>query len=425
MTTLQRDHQYFTRRRDREHGSVLALFVFAIFFLLMCLALAVDLGAAYFASSTLTKAADAGALAAARYGMGDSVDAEDLAESVAAANFPLANIDAEYEATVSYPGIDTIRVTVQASSEVPTFFGKVLQRDSLPIHTTSEATRYPLDMSLVLDISGSLEDEGVFDDMQEAAQAFVGFFNEDLDQIGLVSYSQHAREHLSIQKYFMDAINSEIDELEAIAYTNIEEALRVGREQLDAAPERDASVRILVLFTDGRTNAFADEFYVDQDSPAPEYYDGIISTTNSGASGFRGFYEQDTGNVITGFNSATGDTITCDPDCSSAAFEPVELPGGASVTGSKILELAVEQAEEQAEMIRLSGYTIYTVALGNVAAADVYDTPDLDFLTRLANEDGIVDSTQNEGAMLYTENASDLEDVFAQLADRILTRLTK
>jgi hypothetical protein len=49
------------------------------------------------------------------------------------------------------------------------------------------------------------------------------------------------------------------------------------------------------------------------------------------------------------------------------------------------------------EMIRLSGYTIYTVALGNVAASDVYDTPD----------------------------ASDLEDVFAQLVDRILTRLTR
>ncbi len=425
MTILNTKTSRNTRMRSHERGAVMALFVSAIFFLLTCLALAVDLGAAYFASSTLTKAADAGALAAARYGLGDGVDAKNLAEKVAAANFPLQNIEAEYEAVVSYPGTDTIRVSVSAKSDVPTFFSQLLKRESIPISTVSEATRYPLDMSFVLDVSGSLESAGVFDDMQDAAKTFVSFFNESLDQVGLVAYSQAAEEHYPIQKNFQSSMKSKIDDLESIYYTNIEEGLRVGKLQLDDAADRANAIKILVLFTDGRTNAFADEFYMNLSSPKPQYYTGVITTTNSGAY-VTGFYEQDGGRRIKYFSSSSGDAVTCSPECYDTSNDlPDELPGNLSVTGSNVLDIALSQAEGQASAIRGAGYTIYTVALGNQSASDVYDTPDLAFLKRLANEDGIANGSQPEGAMLFAPTASELEDVFSQLADRILTRLTK
>ena len=61
----------------------------------------------------------------------------------------------------------------------------------------------------------------------------------------------------------------------------------------------------------------------------------------------------------------------------------------------------------------------------DAAAGNPLDQPDLDLLRRIANEDGIVDGSQPVGMMIFAPRPEDLDEVFAQLADRILTRLTR
>ncbi|MFQ5343679.1 MAG: hypothetical protein ACE5F6_19225, partial [Anaerolineae bacterium] len=103
---------------------------------------------------------------------------------------------------------------------------------------------------------------------------------------------------------------------------------------------------------------------------------------------------------------------------------PIRLPDGQRVSNANITDISIAQTEEWANVIRNAGYTIYAVALGNPYASAAAQ-PDLALLRRLANEKGRVSRSQPEGEMLFAPSAAELEDVFAKLASRLLTRLTQ
>jgi hypothetical protein len=87
--------------------------------------------------------------------------------------------------------------------------------------------------------------------------------------------------------------------------------------------------------------------------------------------------------------------------------------------------MGADQSEAWANTVRAAGYTIFTIGLGNPGATDPGDVPDLDFLRRIANEDGISDSDQPKGELLFAPSPEELSGAFATLADRIITRLTR
>jgi Flp pilus assembly protein TadG len=421
----ERNTQSRYQGKQRERGAVIVLFSFVMTSMLMALGLAVDLGAAYIASSSMSKAVDAGALAGARFSAGSMIDIRDLAIEVASANLSGINMPVEYEATVTIPTIDTLRVKLTAHTETETFFAKIMGAHKMNIRGYSEATRFPLDMSLVLDLSYSLERNDAFDEMQTAANGFVGYFNDQVDQVGLVTYSTWAEEQAALEKNFKDSLTSMISGLSAITDTNIEEGLRLAKAQMDAAPDRENAVKVVVLFTDGRPTAFADNFYMDLSAPRPEYYDGIVATYISGSS-VRGLFEGPDGDKIRYFSSSSGNPVLTSNGSGLTSYHlPAELPGGEQLNGDNIRQIGADQSEAWANTIRNAGYTIYTVGLGNPDAEYEGDAPDLDFLRRIANEGGIVDGNQPKGSLMFAPTPTELDAVFAQLADRILTRLTR
>jgi Flp pilus assembly protein TadG len=412
--------------RKNERGAIMLLFGMAVLSLFLVSALALDMGSAYVTTASLSKAVDAGALAGARYTMKGESIMQDVINQVATANYGVsdnAQYEPTYQITIWQPALDTTRVRVEGATKAPTYFSKLIGREEIPVTALAEATRYPLDMSLVLDLSYSLERNNAFDDMQDAASGFLEYFDDNIDRFGLVTYSTWGEERMPLQKLFKNTGQSIIDSLSAISDTNIEEGIRLAKAQLDVASPRTEALKIMVLFTDGRPTAFADEFTMEPGNNNPTTYDGVVATYISGSS-YRGLFQTGDGYKIDYFDGA-GQPVLVANGSSASSPKPSELPGGASVNGQNIRALGADQAEAWANTVRSAGYTIFAIALGNPNATSEGDTPDLDFLARIANADSIVSSDQPKGELLFSPTPSELEATFAMLADRIITRLTR
>jgi len=411
--------------RDNERGAILAMLAASLVFVFLAIGIAVDIGTAYVRTMSLSKAVDAGALAGARYTMHGESEMREIIAKVAASNFGVADADNEYGAnyaiSIWHPSADTTRVRVDGTTASPALFSRVIGREDMQVRVSAEATRYPLDMSLILDLSGSLERNGAFDDMQRAARNFLEYFDDNIDQFGLVTYSTWAEERMPVQKHFKATGQGIIDTLSAITDTNIEEGLRVAHEQLNTAWPRQEALKIAVLFTDGRSTAFAENLEMPSGTN-PAWYEGIAAAYISGTS-YRGLFRISDGRKILSFSG--GVPVTAPNSSTSASPKPKSLPGGLTVNGTNIRTVAAAQAEAQANAIRAAGYSIYTIGLGNPSATDPGDVPDLAFLRRIANEDGIVSGDQPKGELLFAPSPTELDATFRLLADRIITRLTR
>jgi Flp pilus assembly protein TadG len=427
------------KRDDRKQkGVVLVVCVMALVTLLLATALVVDLGIGHVTLGQLSQAADAGALAGARHTKSGTAQVKSLATSVAKANF---GGSAAYSVTVDQPSVDTTRVRVEGETTRPTFFARLMDRESIDIATLSEATRFPLDLSLVLDVSLSLEWADAFDDLQAAASGFLDAFDDLTDQVGIVAYSTWGWEVMSIRKNFRSTGKTAINALQPISDTNIEEGLRLGKGQIDGAPVRPKALKIMVLFTDGIATAFADNFRMDgpnsdcsadawpavstTDSDAdgiPDCFNGAMAGYQDGG-GFRGIFRRDNGLKVIGFTGGLPRTTSNMSGTDSPV--PRRLQGGNSVTGANILAEADVQALAWANAARAAGYTIYCIGLGDPNASHSWEVPDQDFLKRIANVKGMTNSAQPKGEMFFTPTPAELAKTFATLADRILTRLTQ
>ncbi len=398
-----------------ENGSALLLAAFSVVVMLLMVGLTVDLGGAYVTHARLSKAVDAGALAGVRHIQLTDAQVHQNVLKMVNANYR-GRVPATFDVQITRPSADATRVTVAATTKAPTFFAKLIGQSNVNVAAVAAATRYPLDLSFALDVSGSLQQQGVFGDMQDASSNFLDYFDDDTDQLGLVIYSTSAEEKMSIRKNFKFQGKSEIAALRPLSWTNTEEALRLAKVQLDTAPQRPDATKIVVLFTDGRPTAFRDSFEMaGPPSEEPAQFDGVVA----GVSDFGGLYQWQDGRRVGSFLGGL-------PVLGSGRSpEPQVLPGPAAVNGANIRALGIAQSEAWADQLRAAGYTVYAIALGNPMASDPLAQPDLPFLQRLANAGGISDPLQPRGEMLFAPNAAALEQTFVKLADRILLRLTQ
>jgi Flp pilus assembly protein TadG len=411
--------------RSNERGAVLAMMAAAIILLCLTVGISVDIGTAYVRTMSLSKAVDAAALAGARYTTRGEAEMRKIMEGVAASNFGSAEDDdygANYKITITHPSTDTTRVRVDGVSVAPALFARIIGRGDAPIRVSAEATRYPLDMSLVLDLSGSLERNDAFDDMQVAARGFFDHFDDNVDQFGIVTYSTWAEEKMPVKKNFTSTGKSIIDGLSAISDTNIQEGLRLGKVQLDAAMPRQEALKFVVLFTDGQSTAAADT-YTMPSGTTPKTYNGVVATYVSGSS-YRGLFQISDGLKIIKFSSSGVPTLTTNSS-STASPKPTTLPNGKSVSGDNIRSFAATKDLEEARKIRRAGYTIFCIGLGNPNATTAGDAPDLDHLRKITNENGIIDGNETQGELLFAPSPTELEATFTLLAERIITRLTR
>ena len=412
-------------------------------------ATAIDLGLGWVARARLNKAVDAAALGAVKFAATmtgattDQIEDEmrSKAQVVGEANLP----NATFDTIITTDGDDVTNVRVEGHHTIATIFGRFLGVSTLSVAAAAEVVRYPLDLSLVLDVSYSMVRSNSFATMIDAAKSFVTLFDEDHDQLGVVAFGTAAFEVYPIQKRFKSgtAVTDALDAMVPYSDTNMMHGIQLGHTQLLAAPKRgtgDGPRRIvMVLFTDGRPNAFTATMtnFTQPECPAatpPASYEAAISAyatdAADGSSPVRALAEpQLQGNTrrISCFsdNGAGGVDVTYTEELRPPPYSPMPalLPNGDPTDGVHVRSYAATLARSAASAARANHATIYVVGLGNPTGA-AWDVPDETLLKQIANQDGTEDADQTQGAEFFAPDKTALKQMFEQVAMRVLTRVT-
>lgn len=382
-------------RNDR--GAVLALVAVSMVVLLGIGGLALDSARGYLTKARLARAVDAAVLAGARsLRLGEDV-ARQRAIDIAVLNGANGD-DLDVIFGVNAEGEQTIRVDAHLS--MPTRLMRVLGVETMDVNSAAVAAVPPVDLVLVLDQSGSLKTADAFDDLQDAARLFVDYFDDDIDQLGLVSFNLRATERFSMAGAFSATIKYEIDQMTAFSYTNVGEGLRLAQEQITGPAVRQRSAKVVVFFTDGRPTAFRG--YLNGQ-------DRILAIPQTG-SNIAGYWDNP--------DQLPSNSSTSNDGCSgwSSCFGWTE-----PVARAHARQLGLDRASE----MRNAGIFVYSIGLGNPLLSDPLWQPDMDYLRQIANEDGLSDASQPRGKSYFAPSANELRSVFEQVANDLLVRLAQ
>src|SRR5882762_8502059 len=182
-----------------ERGFVLVYMATILALLMVTTGLAVDSGRAYLVKAQLSKAVDGAALAAARALNSGNPRAE--AVQIFKANFPPGYMGtaaapdptaaANFYTSVVNPATGINVVTVTATAVMPTTFMSVASINTVTVASSGEATRRMVDLSLVLDVSGSIGPQ--WGAVRDAARTFIGSFDAAHDRVSLLTFSDGAK----------------------------------------------------------------------------------------------------------------------------------------------------------------------------------------------------------------------------------------
>ena len=183
------------RDRAGEEGVALVYMAVTLTTLLLATGLAVDAGRAYVVKAQLTKAVDGAALGAARHLNSGNPRGE--AEQIFKANFPAGYLGTSSVTDPTTAGdffslvTDNVtavsRITIKASTVLPTTFMKLGNFDQVTVGASGEATRRMVDLSLVMDVSSSIGWRWPY--VRDAARTFVDAFDPLHDRLSLITYS--------------------------------------------------------------------------------------------------------------------------------------------------------------------------------------------------------------------------------------------
>jgi len=398
--------QLLRRYLEDERGGIMALVAVALIMVLASTGLAVDMGRGYVERLRLGRAVDAGSLAGARTLRLGQPSAQSEALAVARANGVADGVGAvstSVKFAVNNRGENT--VTVTAARTIPTTFMRVLGRTDMALAASATAAVAPLDMVLVLDQSGSLKMTNSWGSLQAAARQFVTHFDDSIDQLGLVSFQTSAADRFVINHNFSGAITAVINHMPSAGYTNTGEGLRLALRQMRQPNVRARSGKVVVFFTDGRPTATRAAI-----GPPGNPADRIIATPARSMSLVRGYFDN--------------------PDALPLDVAPV--PDGCLMWAvcfgwdENIVRTQGQQAGlNMADQIRANGIMILVIALGDPSATDPLLTPDLAYLRRIANEDGIENARQPRGRMFFAPSPRELAQVFDLVAQDLMVRLAR
>ncbi len=477
------------QRRTYASEAGVALIHMAVFLpmLLLFTGLAVDSGRAYVVKAQLSKAVDGAALSAARNLNAGNPKGE--AAKVFKANFPDDFMGATsvtdpftapdfYEMhTVPATGVNV--VTIKATAIVPTSFMRIGNINEVTVSSSSEATRRLVDLSLVLDVSGSIGAD--WPTVRDAARSFIDAFDKNGDRMSLVTYSYGAKVIDKMPAGFgFDKVKLKADVPNNLpgGTTSMAEGLYRGWDELrTVAPGQQAGLRIIVLFTDGSGNVFPGVFdgsgiakgVFTSDFPKKLPDPGNI-TTNSPS--IQGLFQTETGNQSPSYAINVGYwenptvhpnikwmPITSSHQHSRSGGIPGSFPlqtnalkvnGVAQNVKRGLRDFNNAQNKYPAHVINIRNAAtnlseiianaaradasgdhpirIFTVGMGSLVRLGLGSIPETSesVLMRLANDkrSADFDSTQLEGKYYYAQTAADLGPVFQQLQNQII-RLSK
>ncbi len=162
-----------------------------------------------------------------------------------------------------------IEVTVDRTP--PSIFLGALGLTEWTVSASAVACGFGRDVAVVIDRSGSMcqDSHGVtlfcpspppdwdpFSSVQEAALDFAENFSPVYDQLALVSYSSTATVDEPLGNSFGPGGDFEdaVEDMHPGGYTNIGDAISLGRQELTGSSSRAEATRVLVLLTDGVPN---------------------------------------------------------------------------------------------------------------------------------------------------------------------------
>jgi hypothetical protein len=306
------------------------------------------------------------------------------------------------------------------------------------------ATRRDVNVMMVLDRSGSMEQAHAIDDLQDAAGKFVNKFAAGRDKVGMLTFggASYLPYRLSVNfKTGSPNIPDMIRNIEGGGATNTSQALWLAYNELQAQDEPGA-LNVIVLFTDGQPTAFTANFqpYLAgtsscQNKNTPKL--GFLTFSTSGASSSLGIlyptrntFEADDELQRFADNSQncayTGDPrrVTLDVSRMPPNDSYGNLTSGYAGTPTSISPTHVEMAsinatDNSARRIRTDDRlrpVIFVIGLGGA------NPPDKELMKRLANDPAAsnYDRSQSAGLFVWSPSAAQLQDAFLRIASEIL-----
>ncbi|GAD79256.1 vWA domain-containing protein [Vibrio ezurae] len=458
-----------TQHSKRQYGLAVLLTVVALPFLLIMAGLAIDSGRAYSMQAKLFAAIDAAGIAAARaVSSGSSQTLREANATAAAQKYFNVNISQALQS--SHPSLSTpvfnydsegnISISLTANANMPTSFIRLLGFDTWAIGVEAETIRRPVDISLVIDNSGSLRD--VFDVVQQRSKDFLSNFNPEFDRVAVTQYGYGANAvvpfNLVQRSYSSSDVEQKIDTMTyrtggSNHYTNTAEGFYQGYAEFDTNDSLSANLKVIVVFTDGAPNTFTSNFVVDNNNT----YLASISTTDSEARGLwdptkmrdRMSYVLQNGNTVSSNNDSQGSEIykyvSISNNDSYHGFSLLGGPRAGNTTysysggsGDKtdfknvIRSISRDLPEKMAYQAREDGVYVFTLGLGDALLDDMGHGTGEDMLYRMANDPsmqsraataGEFQADQKQGLYCFAQNEDDLGPCFDKMLD-VIIRLT-
>jgi len=469
--------------------SGVALIHMAVFLpmLLLFTGLAVDTGRAYIVKAQLSKAVDGAALSAARNLNGGNPKGE--AGKVFRANFP-ANFMGSFDVTDPVASGEFYEmhtdeesgmhiVSIKATAKVPTTFMRIGNFTEMSVAASSEATRRLVDLSLVLDVSGSIGP--AWPAVRDAARSFIDAFDKNGDRMALVTYSYGAKVLDPMPAGFgfdKDKLKADVPSSLPGGTTSMAEGLYRGWDEVrSVASGQQAGLRVIVLFTDGSGNVLPG--FMDASGIAKGVFTGDFpkalpdptnATTNTPA--IQGLFQTETGAqspswsfTPTGWNSPTTSmNLQYLPNSSAHTHHrsagiptsfalqsnALKVNGVAQSTKRGLRNYNTTAGKYPAEVFNIRNAAtnlteiiadaarsdvtgdhkirIFTIGMGGLVKMSLGTIPETSesVLIRVANDKKSPDYNPNqlEGKYYYAQTAADLGPVFQQLQNQII-RLSK
>ena len=250
---------------SKQDGFALVYMAAILTGVLLFTGLAVDSGRAYVVKAQLSKAVDGAALAAARNFNGGNPQLE--ATRIFKANFadgymgtsysPDPTTAANFFSSQTDPASGVNIVTITASTTMPTSFMRLGGFTQVQVASTGQATRRMVDLSLVLDVSGSIGAQ--WGAVRDAARSFINSFDGAHDRLALLTFSDGAKvlDAMPSGRGFNKAkVWSDVPNSLPGGSTAMVEGMYRGWDELRSVPAGTQSgLRIIVLFTDGCSNS--------------------------------------------------------------------------------------------------------------------------------------------------------------------------
>lgn len=453
------------RHASSRRGFVLIVCSLMLAFILIpAVGLAIDVGLIYLVQTRLSAAADAAALAGARAlsrGSDDPaqrVNAQNTANTYFNVNFPSGYFFSTNVRVNSVAATDSTfvrSITTTASVDLPLLFMRLFNQTVSTINASAKATRRDVNVMIVMDRSGSLQNSGSCSTLKAAAVNFVDRFAEGRDNMGLVTFATSSRVDFAMSGTFKTSIENTLNNLVCTGGTSSAQALWQGYQQLIGLNQAGA-LNVILFFTDGRPTAVTANFPLISanrtcNSAGPLLGALTLGYSGSTPSSAMGLYDhnapaQPFSSDLRLISAGTGCRFASrasDVD-QDVAYAPLTDYYGNSLTATgfrstttrgagldiqnaqNVENFSVNAADHAGLRIRrgdpdptqgnrsIANTMIFSIGLGNV---------DDDLLMRISNDPALSPNPVSagvQGRYVYAANSADLEQAFTRVASEIL-----